>query len=180
RATWHKDGSGKLHVEEHPIQEHRWGKKRIPSGFFNQPETENVSAILFSNAATISKFDRMGKLAGFGEPDVKLLRVGTKLNPDPDATEPIAFCVEIEPGMYSESWTEGIQIYHNPRALLPIPPELFAGCAHHSMRDGRRIHIIPDSFVYSSNTIILAAKENSTDEHGHRQSNQPDKKSNAD
>ena len=33
---------------------------------FNQPDSEHVSAILFSNAATITKFNRMGKLAGMG------------------------------------------------------------------------------------------------------------------
>ncbi len=68
RATWHKDQDGKLHIKENAIREHRWGNKAIASGFFNQPDAEHVSAVLFSNSATLSKFNRMGKLAGFGSP----------------------------------------------------------------------------------------------------------------
>jgi hypothetical protein len=42
------------------------GQKVIPSGFFDLPGPENVSAVLFSNSGTISKFNRMGVVAGFG------------------------------------------------------------------------------------------------------------------
>lgn len=34
-------------------------KKQIPSGFFNLPDAENVSAVLFTNTGTIPKFLRM-------------------------------------------------------------------------------------------------------------------------
>ena len=158
RASWHKDEAGKLHITETPIQEHRWGKKVIPSGFFNQPDTEHVSAVLFSNSATLSKFSRMGKIAGFGSPDVKMLRVGVKHNFDPNATEPIHFTAEVEPGKYSEKWTEGVRIFHNPRALLPIPPGVFESCAHHFLKDGRRVAMLPDGFIHSSHMVVIAPK----------------------
>ena len=159
RASWQTDEAGKLLITESPIQDHRWGNKNpIPSGFFNQPNSENVSAVMFSNSATLSKFNRMGKLAGFGNPSVKMFRIGVKHNFDPNATEPIHFNIEVEPGKYSETWTEGVQIFHNPRALLPIPPGLFAGCADHSLRNGSRIAMLPDGFVHSSHTMILAPK----------------------
>jgi hypothetical protein len=158
RASWHKDEAGKLHITETPIKEHRWRKKVIPSGFFNQPDTEHVSAILFSNSATLSKFNRMGKIAGFGSPDVKMLRVGVKHNFDPNATEPIHFTAEVEPGKYSEEWTEGVRIFHNPRALLPIPPGAFEGCAHHFLKHGRRVAMLPDGFIHSSHMMIIAPK----------------------
>jgi len=50
------------------ITEHIFDGKEIPSRFFFQPECENVSAVLFSNSGTISKFNRMGKLAGLSCP----------------------------------------------------------------------------------------------------------------
>jgi len=162
RATWHKDESGVLHIQDNPIQDHRWGNKPpLPSGFFNQPETEHVSAVLFSNSATLSKFGRMGKLAGFGSPRVKMIRVGTRPNADQNSTEPLHFSTEVEPGKYSESWSEGVQFFHNPRALLPIPPAAFPKCAHHFLRDGRRVHFMPDEFVFSSHTLILTPKTDS-------------------
>jgi hypothetical protein len=43
------------------IDNHSWGNKTIPSNFFAQADTENISAVLFSNAATTTKFNRMGK-----------------------------------------------------------------------------------------------------------------------
>ena len=50
-----------------PIREHVQGEKRIPSGFFDQANAENVSAVLFTNAGTPAKFNRMGVLADFGD-----------------------------------------------------------------------------------------------------------------
>ncbi|WP_279497938.1 hypothetical protein [Aeromonas veronii] len=48
----------------HKIKTHRWNGKEIPSGFFYQEQAENISAVMFSNQATIPKFNRMGKIAG--------------------------------------------------------------------------------------------------------------------
>ncbi|MBI4256871.1 hypothetical protein HY626_02330 [Candidatus Uhrbacteria bacterium] len=79
------DSHGRLSTVAETITSHQWKGKNIPSGFFRQPEAGNVSAVLFSNSATVSKFNRMGKLAGFGRPDVRLLRVGTSYNHDPES-----------------------------------------------------------------------------------------------
>lgn len=57
---WYHDASGKLIVSTEPIDEHKAGAKRIPSGFFAQPNAENISAVLFSNTGTVAKFNRMG------------------------------------------------------------------------------------------------------------------------
>src|SRR5581483_10622960 len=159
RATWWKDTSGKLHIEEKPIREHRWKNKNIPSGFFNLPEAEKVSAVLFSNSATISKFNRIGKIAGFGNPDVKMVRLGTKPDNNPNAVKPIVFRVEVDPKRYDESWSEGVRIFHNPRALNPIPKELFPYCSHHYFKNGQRIAFLPKQFVFESKTIILTPKK---------------------
>src|SRR5439155_20616393 len=78
RASWFQDASGKLHITESPVERHTWKEKTIPSGFFNQPDAERVSAVLFSNSATLSKFNRMGKLAGFGSDRVLMTRIGIR------------------------------------------------------------------------------------------------------
>jgi hypothetical protein len=69
-------------------------------------------------------------------------RVGAKHDFDPNATEPIHFTAEVEPGKYSERWTAGVRSFHKPRALLPIPPGVFDQCAHHFLENGRRVPML--------------------------------------
>lgn len=64
--------------------------QEIPSGFFFLPGAENVSAVLFSNSGTISKFNRMGLLAGFGAGRAQMIRKGFAYEPNPDAAAPAA------------------------------------------------------------------------------------------
>jgi len=155
RATWNKDANGKLHITEHPIAEHIWKDKRIPSGFFKLPGSENIGAILFSNSATVAKFNRIGVLAGFGRPDVRIFRMGARHHFDPDAVEPIPFNVEVLPGAYDENWSEGARLFHNPSALIPIPEDLFAGCAHHYFDGKQRKSYLPDGFIHQSITHVI-------------------------
>jgi hypothetical protein len=159
RAKWWKDAEGKLHIEESPVAQHTWKGKTIPSGFFSLPGAENVSAVLFSNSATLSKFNRMGRLAGFGSDRTIMMRVGNRHNFDPNATEGIPFSIEVKPGSYNETWTDGIKIFLNPNARLTFPPEMFVGCAFEFLRDGRRVAVLPEWFVYTSGTIIVTPKE---------------------
>lgn len=52
-----------LVIKPEKIAEHRWVSKTLPSGFFSQPDAENISAVLYNNSATISKLARMGMVA---------------------------------------------------------------------------------------------------------------------
>ena len=92
--------------------------------------------MVFSNSGTISKFVRMGILAGFGSKRIKVIRFGTVFDPDPDATEPRRFAVAVTGEGYAEAWADGLNVYHNPRALLPFPPEWLPGAAHHRLLPG--------------------------------------------
>jgi hypothetical protein len=121
---WERDEDRRLHIRSHRIESHRWGKKVIPSGFFDLPDAENISAVLFSNSGTISKFDRMGILAGFGSPSPPR-REGIAYDNDPNATEGRPFRKTVSPPDYTESWTEGISVYHNHRANVPLDTSPF-------------------------------------------------------
>lgn len=57
--------NGKLEVTTRKVDEFRYQGKVIEAGFFELPGAENMSAVLFSNAGTIAKFDRIGVLAGY-------------------------------------------------------------------------------------------------------------------
>jgi hypothetical protein len=132
-----RDSMGALTVTPSQITEHTWGQKTVPSGFFSLPEAEYVSAVIFNSSATISKFNRMGVGAGFGSDETVLIRQGFFTDPDPDASEPVPyvhFVVKDDP----ETWIEGMDVYHNPRAKYPLEPGLLPDAAHHRlMEDGR-------------------------------------------
>ena len=152
------DGSGRLTTVARVVDSHKWKDKTIPSGFFRQPDAENVSTVLFSNSATLSKFNRMGKLAGFGSPRVHLRRFGARYNHEPHATEPVMFEVDVTPGAYSETWGQGLAMYHNPNAKHPVEPELFPGIAHHFDEGDVIRSLMPEFFPYASKTIILVKR----------------------
>lgn len=130
-----RDEQGSLVITPRKIEKHSWGRKKIESGFFFLPEAQNISAVIFNNSATISKFNRMGQIAGFGSPRVRLVRQGTVLDHDPNASEPKQFSHHIDPSTYKESWIEGMDVFHNPRADVPLDPEALPGAAHHHLRD---------------------------------------------
>jgi hypothetical protein len=153
---WHKDVSGKLHIAPRPVEKHRWGSKEIPSGFFNSPGAENISAVVFNNSGTISKFLRMGMLAGFASPRVTLTRVGMVVDHDPSATEPVWFRHLVNSPKYSETWVEGFDVFHNPNALYPVHESLLAGASHHWLLPDKQMQTYaPDWQPLASNTEIL-------------------------
>lgn len=130
---WHHDEQGRLIIEPRRVAEHRWGEKVIPSGYFDQREAENVSAVLFNNSATLSKFNRMGFAASFGSRRVQMVRNGFALNPDPNAAAPEPFVHAVDE-TYTETWSEGLDIFHNPRALHPLDPRHFPTAVHHILQ----------------------------------------------
>ena len=138
RSTREEDGS--LSIAPEKVRSHRWGSKEIESDFFSIPGAEHVSAVLFNSSATISKFNRLGVIAGFGSRQVKLTQSGLILNHDPAASEPTPFSRVISEG-YNETWIEGLDVYHNPRALHPLDPAMLTGAAHY--------HLLPDGQIES-------------------------------
>ncbi|MBD3831753.1 MAG: hypothetical protein IE910_00155 [Brevundimonas sp.] len=154
--NWTRDAEGRLVITPRRIETHRWGKKVIPSGYFRQPDAENISAVLFSNSGTIAKFNRMGVLAGFGDPDLLVMREGLIVNHNPNATEAIPFRHVVNDPRYSENWGEGLDVFHNPNALHPLDPGLLPGAAHHFLlENGLRESRTPDWHPLTSVTRML-------------------------
>lgn len=157
--SWKKDETGNLLITPEKVDYHTHKGKHTQSGFFSVPNSENISAILFSNSGTISKFNRMGKLAGFGSERVILTRIGTCVNRDPSATTPLQFKIEVTPEKYSETWGQGIGMLHNPNALHPVDPALFPNIEHHFLEDGQIICKSTNEFIpFNSITIITINK----------------------
>lgn len=151
---WERDEAGNLKILPRKMQAHQWGTKEIPSGFFDLPDAENVAAVIFSNSGTISKFNRMGLLAGFGSPRLQLERVGFAVDHDPNATEPKGFRLAVNDPEYGETWSEGLDVWHNPRAKEPLDERTLPWVAHHRLLpDGNVQSLTPDWHPLGSMTF---------------------------
>ena len=146
--------NGEAFVES--IEKHSWEGKEIPSGFFYQDDAENISAVLFSNQATIPKFNRMGKIAGLGSADVKMIRNGFLYNPDPEAIHPIPFSKDLDDPDYEESWSDGLIMFHNPNAKHPLDPNAFPDISHIFYSEDEGFHGYHQPYdVLGSITLIV-------------------------
>lgn len=126
KYSYSYDNNGNMSIEPVKVDTHPKGKNRnlIPSGFFFQENTENISAILHSSCGTISKFNRIGKQCGFDENDVIMIRNVVSYNPTANATKPNQHQYFVTEDT-CETWGEGVSIFHNPNAKYPLPETFF-------------------------------------------------------
>lgn len=156
-SDYEYDKNGNLHVKPQKIEKHI-GTKEITSGFFFQEGSENISAIISSASATLSKFNRIGKECGFGDKGVILIREGLYHDHNPNASVPKSFKYLVGENT-DETWSEGISIYHNPNALYPLPVDFFKNAANHMYEDGIIKSIIPEFHPYSSITDVIIMED---------------------
>lgn len=116
---------------------HIWGTKEVPSGFFELEGAENISAILFSPSSDIDKFNRMGLKDGFNNSKYKIRRTVKSPNINTWAIELITKIIPTK--KYTETWGEGLAVYHNPNALHPFPMDILPNASHYHVIDGRLV-----------------------------------------
>lgn len=138
------------------IEEYRFGKKTVPAGFFSQPDSENISAVIANPGGTVAKFNRMGHLAGFGDGKVTIFRNGLCFQ-DSDVLEP--FVIEVNAPDYSETWVEGLSVFHNPHAKHPLPPNYIPGAAHFFLKNGEIFGSLPSFHPIGSTTWFLHTRD---------------------
>ncbi|WP_326522956.1 hypothetical protein [Sphingomonas sp.] len=150
----HSIVEGAIQIER--IGEHSFGRMREPSGFFDLPNAENVSAVILNPLGTLTKFNRMGQIAGFGDPRVRMVRQGLARGESNDVDpRPFNFRHDVSKPEYTESWVEGMVVLHNPRALIPLEPDQIPYANHEFLQpDGRIMSLLPEFQPYMSNTSI--------------------------
>lgn len=153
---WYHDANGNLVITEHHVDVHKNEVKQIPSGFFNLPDAENVSAVLFTNTGTIPKFLRMGHQGQYRDAGLNVLRMGTCYRHDPNATRPEPFMYEVGDPEAMETWRQGTALIKNPKALHPLPDEWLGAGIEVELIDGRSVTTWREPFIpYASMTQIL-------------------------
>jgi hypothetical protein len=142
--TLSHDDAGDLVVVQHEITGHRFRGKTIPSALFQQPEAANLSGLLFSNSHTIAKFNRIGTELGMGHPETALVRMGTCYNHEPNAVEhdQFVYIVGERPDDDPETFTEGLHLFINPWATIPLAPAALPNIVVYLMRDNGVV--VPD------------------------------------
>ncbi|NIJ09534.1 hypothetical protein FHS31_003167 [Sphingomonas vulcanisoli] len=145
---------GSLSVRTVKADDHSYKTKTIETGFFDLPGAENISAVIFSNAGTLAKFDRMGVDAGFAPADHRYYRTGYRLDPDPNAVVGTPFSEEVVADN-AESWSDELQVFHNPHAKIPLPFDSFAGTTQHRFEDDTYVCHSYGMPVLSSYTMIM-------------------------
>jgi hypothetical protein len=129
--------NGSLAIDVSPIERHTKGEKVIPSGFFSQPDSEFISAVLFTNAGTHAKFTRMGYQAGVGNDVLHVIRSGVAYDPEPSAMLPAYFSYNLDAAPRVEPWGEGLAVVHNPNAKHPLPDRFFPFAADTRLIGGK-------------------------------------------
>ena len=154
--TQNEDGTIDQVVQK--IESFCWRDKKIDKPFFELENSRYISAVLFSNSATIAKFNRIGKSAGLGAKNVKIIRTGWFYNPNPTSISPTPFSIEVDEN-YFETWGDGARMYHNPNALYPVDKEDFHGIAHFELdKQNRLLSNIPENFPLNSKTLTIEIK----------------------
>jgi hypothetical protein len=152
-ADWSPDGD--LILTNAAIESHTVGEKIIPSGFYDLPGSEHVSAIIFSNSGTHAKFSRMGYQSGFGNDVLKIKRVGRVFNELPNAMDATLFEYDMDDPNIVEPWGQGLTVLHNPKALIPLPEGFFPN-AKEQMFFGGHVLTSPEGWhPFNSDTIVM-------------------------
>lgn len=150
----HSIVDGERRIER--LRKHVYRRTHEPSHFFGLPESEHVSAVMINPVGTIPKFNRMGFIAGFGDRRIKMTHSGIRRGEiDPKGPSPLPFARDVHSGGYVEKWIEGTVILHNPKALIPLDPDLIPGANHEFLQaDGSILSMLPEFQPYSSGTLI--------------------------
>ncbi|MBX8574909.1 hypothetical protein [Pseudomonas cichorii] len=161
------DELGSLIVDSCEIDTHSNDLKSIPSGFFKQPDSEHVSAIIFTNSGTIAKFNRIGQERFSADSSLVVFRHGTCYRNDPNASLPAPFLYEVgASGSPQETWMQGSVAIHNPNAKKPVPIGWLGTSADMFIRDGNIVTEFHEPFhpymsmtqMFPSSSSILSLR----------------------
>lgn len=144
------------------------GDQRIPAGLFLSPDGENLSAVIFSSAATLSKLSRVPMSFGGPTKDFRYVRIGEFADFTPGALRGIPFSMDVNSDEYRalwtpctyEPWAAEMEVFHNPGAKHPINPALFPEADHwlliDDVMDCQRFY---QHSILKSRTLILPADD---------------------
>ncbi|CAJ5821913.1 glycosaminoglycan attachment protein [Burkholderia pseudomallei] len=154
----HRDANGQLNAIGYAIADHKAGDKSIPSGFFQAPGVERISAVLFCNVGTTDKFNRIGHQGAHRASNIAMVHSGTCLGQNLNSATPDVFAYEVGDGNWeAESWAQGTVLLRNPNALHPLPEGWLGAPVEQKLVDNQIVaRFQPGFHLYRSQTDILS------------------------
>jgi len=141
---------------------HLIGHPDFPTGLFADDKHSELSAVIFSNAATLPKLYRV-PISGHGAPEgVRYTRIGMFFDRTPGALRGLPFCLDITSDEYRnlwphgyEPWTAELEVFHNPYARHPTPHELLPEATHWFEQEGEMVctSVYEHSILWSTTMI---------------------------
>lgn len=133
-VTWTlaKSDGGTLHAVEVPVASHVRNGRSVESNFFGRAESQQLSAVIFCNTGTLSKFSRFAyrrdraRYPGIAH----MIRHGACVDHRESAMVPQPFVQYVGEDSSVESWCEGMTVLHNPNATHPLDVRAFPGMRH--------------------------------------------------
>lgn len=125
---------------------HLLGETAFPAGLFCDDQHAEISAVIFTNACSIAKLNRVA-ITGRGAPKgFQYTRFGNFFDRTPGALKGIPFCLDITNDAYRNLWPHGyepwaaeLEVFHNPFACHPVPFDLLPEATHWYDQDGEKI-----------------------------------------
>ncbi|QGK75021.1 hypothetical protein [Flavobacterium sp. SLB02] len=154
KITSEEIGGLLLNAKNEPVEEHIHEGKTIPSNFFSQPDTENISAVIFSNNCDLHKFNRMGFEHNLSKRDLIIIRSGYEYDDSKPNAKAKDFAHQVKKGEVTENWAESLTIYHNPNAKIKLDRNIFENVKQIWVNEkGDFDGIMTKKFVFHSITI---------------------------
>lgn len=120
-----------------------FGASRFPAGLFRDDRAAGLSAIIFTNACSTAKFNRVALTRGMPSEIGRYVRYGKFYDRSEGALDGIPFCLDILSDEYLRLWPQGcepwcaeLEVFHNPFARNPLPPALLPEASHWLELDG--------------------------------------------
>lgn len=141
---------------------HLLGVSAFPAGLFANDQHAALSAVIFSNACSIAKLNRVAISGGGAPKGLRYTRIGMFFDRDPGALEGIPFCLDVTSSEYRALWPRGyepwsaeLEVFHNPYARYPIPFELIPEATHWFDQDGEMMcSAVNEHSILWSQTVI--------------------------
>ena len=138
------------------------GEAGIPAGLFADDREAELSAVVFSNACSIAKLNRVA-VSGQGAPKGwRYTPMGALFDHTPGALKGIPFCLDVTSYEYRVLWPHGyepwcaeLEVFHNPFARYPISFELLPEACHWFEEDGERVcRTVYETSILYSQTLV--------------------------
>lgn len=149
------DSRGNQKSEYSQIDDIEFNKRIKPSGFFELPNSKNISAVIFNNERPIWKFNRMGYLDTDSESSL-MARYGFQYDSSPGVLKSKEYNYIVKRVNHIEEWKEGVSVFHNPNAKVPLNKDLFDGYRQMWIgNNGEYEGYTPEFFPFTSQTIMV-------------------------